>query len=80
MRDNTVVLDDGQEVEADYVILATGYDAEHQNLVVYGADDDTAHYKSKADFCMYRGIALPGIPNYFTVFGNNMGLNHCELP
>jgi hypothetical protein len=27
---------------------------------------------------MYRGVALPGIPNYFTLLGNNMGLNHSE--
>lgn len=27
-RSNAIVLDDGQEMSADYVILATGYDAE----------------------------------------------------
>lgn len=78
VHNDVVVLDDGRKLAADYVILATGYDAEHQALDVLGDEDATTNYKSKAEWKMYRGVALPGIPNYFSVLGNNMGLNHSE--
>ncbi|BEI89346.1 uncharacterized protein CcaverHIS019_0207080 [Cutaneotrichosporon cavernicola] len=73
------VLDDGREIPANYIVLATGFDAEATALDVVGDTDATSNYKSRSDWTMYRGIAMPGIPNYFTVFGNNMYLNHISV-
>jgi len=78
LRSNAIVLDDGREMSADVVVLATGYDAEHVGFEISGTRDKTSNYKSRADWKMYRGIAMPGIPNFFTLLGNNMGLNHSE--
>jgi cation diffusion facilitator CzcD-associated flavoprotein CzcO len=76
VSEDAAVLEDGSEIPADYIVLATGYDAEAIAFEVVGETDATSNYTSRADWTMYRGIALPGLPNFFTVFGNNMYLNH----
>lgn len=76
---NKAVLDDGSELPADYVVLATGYDAESHGIHIYGSEDSTTNYKSKAEWKLYRGITLPGLPNYFTMMGNNTALNHMGI-
>ncbi|GMK54033.1 hypothetical protein CspeluHIS016_0106190 [Cutaneotrichosporon spelunceum] len=73
------VMADGREISADYIVLATGFDAEASAFDVVGATDATSNYTSRADWSVYRGIAMPGIPNYYTVFGNNMYLNHISV-
>lgn len=71
--------DTGEEIPADIVILATGYDAEHVDMELVGSGDSTNNYKSRADLTYYHGTALPGIPNYFTTLGNNWVVNHSSV-
>jgi cation diffusion facilitator CzcD-associated flavoprotein CzcO len=56
-RPNAVVLDDGREMSADYVVLATGYNAESVDVDVVGTEDRTKNYKSKADWAQYHGVS-----------------------
>lgn len=79
VHDASAVLDDGREIPADYVVLATGYDAESHGFHITGSTDATTNYKSRAHWKMYRGVALPGIPNAFTMLGNNSALNHMGI-
>lgn len=57
-RPNAIVLDDGREMSADYVVLATGYNAESVDVDIVGTDDRTKNYKSKADWAQYHGVSL----------------------
>ncbi|KLT40229.1 FAD/NAD(P)-binding domain-containing protein [Cutaneotrichosporon oleaginosum] len=75
----SVVLSDGREIPADTIVLATGYDAAAVAFPVVGDADATGNYASRTEWTVYRGIAMPGIPNFFTVFGNNMYLNHISV-
>lgn len=79
LTDDKVVVDDGRELDADLVVLATGYDADTTYYHVHGSTDSTANYKSRSEYHTYRGISHPGIPNFFNVLGNNMGLNHMGI-
>lgn len=79
LKEDKVVVDDGSELDADLVVLATGYDADTPQYQVEGSTDSTANYKARSEYHTYRGISHPGIPNYFNVLGNNMGLNHMGI-
>ncbi|MDA4793013.1 hypothetical protein NY602_14415, partial [Enterobacter hormaechei] len=37
------------------------------------------NYNGKGDQVWYHGVALPGIPNYFTLCGNNFLVNHSSV-
>ncbi|TXT09242.1 hypothetical protein VHUM_02716 [Vanrija humicola] len=79
LRKNAVVLDDGQELSVDVVALAIGYDSEGIDLDIAGTTDKTTNYTSKAQLKQYLGTTMPGLPNYFILLGNNMGLNHMSI-
>lgn len=74
---NAMILDNGKEVDADVVVMATGYDAEGCTPLVH-AGIDTATFKSRAEWKVYRGVMMPGLPNFFMLLGNNLGLNHSK--
>ncbi|KAL1405960.1 hypothetical protein Q8F55_007642 [Vanrija albida] len=78
-KPESVILDTGDEVKADVVVLATGYDAEVKHFDVTGSTDKTSNYKSNAEWQMYHGISLPGMPNWFAMLGNNTGINHMSI-
>ncbi|KAL1406693.1 hypothetical protein Q8F55_008399 [Vanrija albida] len=73
-----MVLDTGAEVDADVVVMATGYDAEGCTPLV-NAGISTAVYKSRSEWKVYRGVMMPGLPNFFMLLGNNLGLNHMSI-
>ncbi|KAL1407909.1 hypothetical protein Q8F55_007345 [Vanrija albida] len=79
LRKNAIVLDEGQVVNADVVALAIGYDSEGIDLDITGTTDKTTNYTSKAQLKQYLGTTMPGIPNYFVLLGNNLGLNHMSI-
>lgn len=71
--------DSGEEIEADIVILATGYNAEHIDMEVSAPAESTNNYKTRADLTWYHGTALPGLPNYWTTLGGNWVVNHSSV-
>ncbi|BEJ17999.1 hypothetical protein CspHIS471_0702760 [Cutaneotrichosporon sp. HIS471] len=71
--------DDGEEIPADVVVLSTGYAADHIDMQVDGENDSTRNYEGKGDLLYYHGIALPGMPNYYTMMGNNFLVNHSSV-
>lgn len=71
--------DTGEEIAADVVVLATGYNAEHIDMEVNAPRESTNNYKSRADLTWYHGVALPGLPNYFTTLGGNWVVNHSSV-
>ncbi|WOO77228.1 Baeyer-Villiger monooxygenase [Vanrija pseudolonga] len=79
LTENGVQVDDGSHVDADVVVLSTGYDADHIDMEVSGSTDSTNNYNGKGDQVWYHGVALPGIPNYFTLCGNNFLVNHSSV-
>ncbi|TXT08696.1 hypothetical protein VHUM_02824 [Vanrija humicola] len=78
-KESSVILDTGDEVKADVVVLATGYDAETKQFEVNGAVDKTSNYRSNAEWQMYHGVSMPGMPNWFAMLGNNTGINHMSI-
>lgn len=79
LSEDGVKVDDGRELPADVVVLSTGYDAEHIDMHLTGDKDSTTNYKTKADLVWYRGVALPDIPNYWNMQGNNWLVNHTSV-
>lgn len=71
--------DTGEEIPADIVILATGYNAEHIDMEVTAPKESTNNYKTRADLTWYHGTALPGLPNYWTTLGGNWVVNHSSV-
>ncbi|BEI94734.1 uncharacterized protein CcaverHIS019_0703150 [Cutaneotrichosporon cavernicola] len=74
-----VLTDDNEEIPADVVVLSTGYAADHIDMQVDGENDSTRNYDGKGDLVYYHGIALPGMPNYYTMMGNNFLVNHSSV-
>jgi cation diffusion facilitator CzcD-associated flavoprotein CzcO len=71
-----VIAADGSETVVDVVILCTGYKlggrADGRAAVdVYGPDGQSLRQALSQRPEAYRGIAVPGFPNYFTVVGVN---------
>ncbi len=71
-----VVAADGSETEVDVVIYCTGYRLGGRAdgaaaLDVYGRDGETLRNRISRRTMAYRGVAVPGFPNWFTVCGIN---------
>ena len=78
IAEDRLILADGTEVAADVLIIATGYDAIHfmtcydavgrkgQSLRALWGDDAKA----------YKGLAVPGFPNFFCLYGPNTQPGH----
>lgn len=71
----------GRELEADAIMYCTGYQlpAFHLPVQVTGRDGKTLDaYFEKTPF-VYRGVALPGFPNYFMINGPNGPLGYTSV-
>jgi len=71
-----VVAADGSETEVDVVIFCTGYRLGGRAdgsaaLDVYGRGGETLRNRIARQTMAYRGVAVPGFPNWFTVCGIN---------
>lgn len=79
VRGNTLVAGDGQEIEADILILATGYQASNVlgSYDVVGRDGRVLHDFWEGDnAAAYLGTLVPGFPNFFILLGPNVGSGH----
>jgi len=66
------VVSNGQEVEVDCIVLATGFDAMTGTLLridIRGRDDLTIQDKWSEGPRTYLGLQIPGFPNLFTISG-----------
>jgi 4-hydroxyacetophenone monooxygenase len=79
VRGSTLIAADGSAVEADVVILATGFKATEflASFDVIGRDGIRLRDFWEVDNARaYLGSTVPGFPNFFTLLGPNVGLGH----
>jgi cation diffusion facilitator CzcD-associated flavoprotein CzcO len=79
VRPHSVVDDAGVERDVDVMIFGTGFEVtsayKHVSIIGAGGRDLGAEW-DRAGMMAYKGIAVPGFPNYFMLLGPNTGLGH----
>lgn len=76
---NTLHSSSGRTVEADVIILATGFQTTNVlgSYEIIGRDGEKLHDKwGKDDAAAYLGTLVPGFPNFFILLGPNVGSGH----
>lgn len=79
LTENAVVTASGEVHEADIVVLATGFEAQRPTypLVLQGRGGVTLREAwNDDDGRAYLGVATPGFPNLFILYGPNSSLGH----
>src|SRR5262249_16174938 len=78
---STLISQDGTAVEADVIVLATGFHAIDVPIAkhVYGADGRTLAEAWQGDMRALRGTTVAGFPNLCLVIGPNTGLGHNSM-
>jgi 4-hydroxyacetophenone monooxygenase len=79
VRADRVVTDDGAEYEVDVIVLATGFDVVQflAPMSVTGRDGRNLHEVWQGDDARaYLGLAIPGFPNFFCLYGPNTQFGH----
>ena len=78
IRPGGVVTADGTEHSADVLVYATGFDAHRMlwPMRITGRDSDLHEVWGEDDARAYLGMAVPGFPNFFTLYGPNTNLGH----
>lgn len=73
--ENGIVTADGVHHEVDIVVYATGFRAADflDGVVVRGRDGREIHDYWAGDARAYNGVTVPGFPNFFMVYGPNVG-------
>lgn len=73
LRSRSVVTEDGTECEVDVVVCATGYAAADYlgQIEVTGEDATTLKQAWRDGPRAYLGMAMPGFPNFFMLYGPN---------
>ena len=76
------VMADGTHVELDVLVYATGFDphAYMRPMKVTGLNGLTIDEAWKEKIYSYGGIALPGFPNLFTLYGPFSPVNNVPVP
>ena len=77
-----VVMADGTQVKLDVLVYATGFDAHAymRPMNVAGLNGTTIHEAWKEKIYSYGGIALPGFPNLFMLYGPFAPVNNVPVP
>ena len=77
-----VVMADGTRVELDVLVYATGFDAHAymRPMNVTGLNGMTIDEAWKEKIYSYGGIALPGFPNLFMLYGPFAPVNNVPVP
>ncbi|MFN3004896.1 flavin-containing monooxygenase [Mycolicibacterium wolinskyi] len=73
LRARTLVTEDGQELDVDVVVCATGYAAADYlgQIEVVGEAGVTLRDTWRDGAYAYLGMAVPGFPNFFMLYGPN---------
>lgn len=71
----------GRELSIDAIIYCTGYElpAFHRPVQVTGRDGQTLGDFFEKSMAVYRGVAMPGFPNYFILGGPNGVLGYTAV-
>ena len=77
-----VVMADGAEAKLDVLVYATGFDphAYMRPMKVTGLNDTTIDEAWQEKIYSYGGIALPGFPNLFMLYGPFAPVNNVPVP
>jgi len=77
-----VVMTDGTQVGLDVLVYATGFDAHGymRPMTVTGLNGTTIAEAWKDKIYSYGGIALPGFPNLFMLYGPFAPVNNVPVP
>jgi cation diffusion facilitator CzcD-associated flavoprotein CzcO len=77
-----VVMMNGTEVKLDVLVFATGFDAHAymRPMTVTGLNGTTIDEAWKERIYSYGGIALPGFPNLFMLYGPFAPVNNVPVP
>jgi len=77
-----VVMADGAKVEVDVLVYATGFDphAYMRPMNVVGLNGTTIDEAWQERIYSYGGIALPGFPNLFMLYGPFGPVNNVPVP
>jgi cation diffusion facilitator CzcD-associated flavoprotein CzcO len=79
VRENSVLTEDGREIEVDAIVYGTGFHVTDafDYLDITGRDgQDLAKTWSERGISTYKGITVNGFPNLFFLLGPNTGLGH----
>ncbi len=79
IRGDTLVAGSGEEIQADILILATGYQTTNVlgSYEVVGRDGRVLRdFWRGDDAAAYLGTLVPGFPNFFILLGPNVGSGH----
>ena len=73
LRARSLVTEDGSELDVDVVLCATGYAATDYlgQIEVTGEDGRSLHDTWRDGAFAYLGMAVPGFPNFFMLYGPN---------
>jgi cyclohexanone monooxygenase len=73
LRSRSLVTDDGAELDVDIVLCATGYAAADYlgQIDVVGEGGASLHETWSDGAYAYLGMAVPGFPNFFMLYGPN---------
>ncbi|MBI3689860.1 MAG: NAD(P)/FAD-dependent oxidoreductase, partial [Mycolicibacterium aromaticivorans] len=73
LRARALVTEDGSELDVDVVLCATGYAATDYlgQIEVLGEDGRSLHDTWRDGAFAYLGMAVPGFPNFFMLYGPN---------
>ncbi|MDR3662884.1 MAG: NAD(P)/FAD-dependent oxidoreductase [Mycobacterium sp.] len=73
LRSRSLITADGDELEVDVVVCATGYAAADYlgQLEVIGEDGQKLAERWRDGAHAYLGMAVPGFPNFFMLYGPN---------
>ena len=71
-----IVTDDGVEHEVDVIVYGTGFQASKflTPMRATGRDGVDLHEHWGGDACAYLGVAVPGFPNLFCLYGPNTNI------
>ena len=77
-----IELTDGRRIELDVLVYATGYDshAYMRPIKVTGVNGLSIEELWKDRAYSYRGIAMPGFPNLFVLYGPFSPVNNLSVP
>jgi cation diffusion facilitator CzcD-associated flavoprotein CzcO len=78
VRANSIIDKAGVERPIDALILSTGFDVEHSlgSIEVRGRNGKNLRQIAEGGLDAYKGVAIPGFPNFFTIVGPNTTLGH----
>lgn len=76
LRARSLVTEDGTEYEVDVVVCATGYAAADYlgEIDVVGENGTSLHDTWSEGASAYLGMAVPGFPNFFMLYGPNTNI------